>query len=807
MPVGFGYFRIAEVTYICELLKKTRPYFIPGLFRTFLRKGFFPGACALTLSGCFPAKYIPDGQYLLSEARIKTDTRQLNKSEMQTYIRQRPNKRILGFRFHLWLYNRSKPDKNNWINRGFRQIGEAPVVFDDYQANRSAEQLRLYLVNKGYFNAKVDHEVFFRKKEAFVTFNINSGVPYRIRSFHYVIEDTVLIPYILRDTINSLVRPGMVYDVDALQNERLRIESYLKNRGFYNFSKDYIWYAADTSGLLRSVDLILNVGKYAEINSRGEVVQGSHPRYKVRNLMVYASVREKKMNDSAALRLAREDTAIYDGIRFVAPRLSPVKPRTIASAIFIQPGQFYNQASVTRTYQRLSSLKVFRFTDIQFEEEKAPAPFALERELNGQIHLYPQEMQSYALEAEGTNSSGNIGMAGNFNYEHKNLFRGAEQFNLRVKSAVETYPRQFASGFRNTIEFGVESGIRIPRFLLPLRTAQFVRRYSPSTTLSFAYNYQRRPDYTRTIANATFGYTWQGNSFNTFIVNPVELNAVKIFSIDPAFLQSIKGKPYLENSYQDHFVLVSGLSFVFNNQNLRKKEDFVYFKTNLESAGNLLATYFSLSGEKGQPISSDTSRRYYQIFGTQFSQFVRGEFDFRYNHLLNPTDWVVYRLYAGAGFPYGNSPSMPFEKKFFAGGANSIRAWQVRTLGPGTYNDTISRYPNSLGDIKLEANVEYRFKLFWKLEGAFFADAGNIWAIRSNDERPGAVFKLNRFLSDVAVGTGMGFRFDFSFFIFRIDVGMKTRNPSLPRGERWTFLNHIPEKKDFALSIAIGYPF
>ncbi|HQK36472.1 MAG TPA: BamA/TamA family outer membrane protein [Bacteroidales bacterium] len=788
-------------------MKKPLPYFVLGLFRTFFRKWFLPVIGALTLSGCFPAKYVPEGQYLLSETRIKTNARQLNKSEMQTYIRQRPNKRVLGFRFHLWLYNRSKPEKNNWINRGFRQIGEAPVVFDEYQTSRSAEQLRLYLVNKGYFNAKVDHEVFFRKKEAYVTFNINSGTPYHIRSFHYSVEDTVLIPYLMRDTANSLVKPGIVYDVDVLQNERLRIESYLKNRGFYSFSKDYIWYTADTSQIMKSIDLTLNVGKYTEIDSRGKLVQGSHPRYKVRNLMVYASGREKRMSDSAAIIFSKTDTAIFDGIRFVAPGLSPVKPRTIASAIFIQPGQLYNQANVTKTYQRLSSLKVFRFTDIQFEEAKASGALSLERQLNGSIHLYPQEMQSYALEAEGTNSSGNIGMAGNFNYEHKNLFRGAERFNLRVKGAVETYPRQFASGFRNTIEFGMESGIRIPRFWLPLRTAQFVKRYSPSTSLSFAYNYQRRPDYTRTIANATFGYTWQGNAFNTFIVNPVELNAVKIFSIDPAFLESIKGKPYLENSYQDHFVLVSGLTFVFNNQNLRKKEDFVYFRTNMESAGNLLATYFNLSGKKGQLIGYDTTRRFYEIFGTQFSQFVRGELDFRYNHLLNPTDWLVYRFYAGVGFPYGNSLTMPFEKKFFAGGANSIRAWQVRTLGPGTYNDTISRYPNSLGDIKLEANVEYRFKLFWKLEGALFADAGNIWAIRNNDERPGALFKLNRFLSDIAVGTGTGFRFDFSFFIFRIDVGMKTRNPSLPKGERWTFLNHIPEKKDFALSIAIGYPF
>jgi len=763
-------------------------------------------AWTLLFTGCHPTRYLPENNYLLSDNKIKIDSRQLSKKDINGFLRQQPNKRVLGFRFHLWLYNQSNPAKNNGINRWLRQIGEAPVLWDAYQTDRSVQQIGLYMRNKGYYHAKIDHEIFFHKREVDITYSIKTGKPFLIKAVNYQFEDTTLSPLVLKDTINSLIKRGAPFDVDVLQNERQRIETFLKNRGYYNFTKDYVGFEADTLGDADKVSLTLQIHKYMETNNKGSLVSRFHPQYRVRNVLIHSESKHHSV-DSTMIASSGSDTLSIDSLYFIYPRSFTIRPKTISQAVFIQPNRLFNQSNVDQTYLHLSTLKVFRFTDLQFSEVRPLGDEPGKRWVDCNLFLYPQVMQSYAVELEGTNSSGNIGVAGNVSYQHKNLFGGAEVFDIRLKGAVETFSRQFSTGFKNTLEFGLETSVSIPKFWLPFRTSQFVKKYSPKTSITAAYNYQRRPDYTRTIANASFGYTWQGNRYNTFIVNPVELNAVKIFSIDQDFLNSIKGKPYLENSYHDHFVSVSTFTFIFNNQNIRKKESFVYLRTSFESAGNLLSAYNDIAGTRGIYEGTDTLKKVYSLFGTQYSQFLRSEVDVRYNQLLNQTDWMVYRVYAGAGLPYGNSTSLPFEKKFFSGGSNSIRAWQARTLGPGTYKDTISTYPNSLADIKLEANVEYRFKLFWILEGALFADAGNIWAIRKSDERSGALFRWNHFINEVAIGTGIGMRFDFSFFIFRLDLGMKTRNPSLPPGQRWTFFNKLPSTSDFAINVGIGYPF
>jgi outer membrane protein assembly factor BamA len=242
-------------------------------------------------------------------------------------------------------------------------------------------------------------------------------------------------------------------------------------------------------------------------------------------------------------------------------------------------------------------------------------------------------------------------------------------------------------------------------------------------------------------------------------------------------------------------------SLIFTNQNLQKSKDFIYFKFNSELAGNILYAAFKASG-------AEKTDGAYELFKVSFAQYALGDIDFRYYNILNPGNKIVYRFFAGAGLPYKNSTALPFEKQYFSGGANSIRAWQVRDLGPGSYIDTThTTYSNQTADIKLEANLEYRFKLFWVLEGALFVDAGNIWAINNNDNREGAQFKFDRFYKDIAVGTGFGTRFDFSFFIFRFDLGIKTRDPEYPDGQKWVFGSRQLGRNDFVLNLGIGYPF
>jgi hypothetical protein len=399
--------------------------------------------------------------------------------------------------------------------------------------------------------------------------------------------------------------------------------------------------------------------------------------------------------------------------------------------------------------------------------------------------------------------------------------RGAEQFNLKLKGAYETFS-QSTSGITSSKEAGVETSLRLPKFVVPfLENEKFIKKYNPTTTILAAYNYQNLPVYTRTVANASFGYLWKAGEFKTNMISPLQINLVKIPFIDKTYKDSVIMKSsYLVNSYKDVLIVGGTYSFIFNNQKLKKARDNWFIRFNFEAAGNLLQTFDKLSGAKvirdslfntsKNSALSDTLTlfNHYNIFGQPFAQFVRTDIDVRYNRIINDVSSIVYRGFFGIGIPYGNSLAMPFEKQYFEGGANGIRGWQVRSLGPGSYSPPPTRYLNQTGDIKLEANVEYRFKLFWILEGAFFVDAGNIWAIKNDKDRPGAQFNFNTFYKDIAVGSGFGMRFDLKFVLLRADLGLKIRDPKLEPNYRWTFSNSNPiNKSNLALVVSIGYPF
>ena len=334
-----------------------------------------------------------------------------------------------------------------------------------------------------------------------------------------------------------------------------------------------------------------------------------------------------------------------------------------------------------------------------------------------------------------------------------------------------------------------------------LKKENFIKKYNPTTTLLAAYNYQAMPFYTRTMANATFGYNWRAGNYQEHIINPLQFNIVKLISIDSAYAVRIESSSYLAYSYKDIMILGGGYSYIFNNQIIKKSKDYWFLRINAEASGNMLSLVEKFSGAK----KTDGS---YYLLGQPFAQYVRTDFDLRYNYILNDVSSLVYRGFFGIGIPYGNSKAIPFEKQYFGGGANGIRAWQVRSLGPGSYvHDTATTFLNQTADIKLEANAEYRFKLFWILEGALFLDAGNIWTYHYDPARPGAQFQFNKFYKDIAVGTGTGFRFDFKFVIGRVDVGMKLRDPLIQSGSKWIIMNRPYERNDFTLVLGIGYPF
>jgi hypothetical protein len=354
-------------------------------------------------------------------------------------------------------------------------------------------------------------------------------------------------------------------------------------------------------------------------------------------------------------------------------------------------------------------------------------------------------------------------------------------------------------------EYGAEASLKLPQFLIPfVKKEGFIKKYNPSTSILAAYSYQAMPIFTRSLATATFGYTWKAGNYHTHIVNPLQLNLVNLQRIDPVFAETIKSS-FQAYNYMDVLILGGGYSLIYNNQTIQKSKDFMFMRLNLETSGNMLSLVDKLSGVRKQGDST------YMFLGQPYAQYIRTDIDLRYNYRFNDVSSIVYRGFVGVGIPYGNSRAIPFEKQYFAGGANSIRAWQVRSLGPGSYDPGKNTgFLNQTADIKIELNAEYRFKLFWILEGALFVDAGNIWTYNKDVARAGTQFRFDKFLNDMAVGTGTGLRFDFKFVIGRVDFGMKLRDPRAlgpDQKSNWIFLDRPYTLRDFTVVLGIGYPF
>ena len=754
------------------------------------------------LASCNSTKYVPDEAHLLTSYRVKVDNEDVDSKELNSYIKPKPNRQILGTKFYLGLYNLSGEKDNGW-NRWLRKIGEAPVLYDDYETDRNNKQLGLYMRNKGYHHAEVSDSVRFKKKKAQVSYDIVAGIPYMLRSINYHYEDTALRSVLAPDTVNSLLKPGDLFDVDAMQAERARIETYLRNRGYYNFNREYIHYEVDSSLNSQQVDLTIGVKKFILPSEEGYYLVVPHRKYKIEKVYIYPGFDPQRAMADNKGYIEGLTSFNYKEFEFRQEDKLKADPGVISQSVFIIPGEVYDAEKVKQSYKHLSSLRIYKLVNIVFEEDNPGDPYLHDYyPLVCHIQLNPTTTQSYTVELEGTNSAGNLGIGGNLNYTHRNLFGGAENFTTRLSGAVETIREIDQQGFGNMIELGLEGRLTFPKFLLPFKTEQFIRKYNPKTSTSISYNYQHRPDYTRSVFQTTFGYNWTSGDFITHIINPLQLNFVKMIDATDEFLEEIKDT-YLEYSYEDRLILGVNYSFIYTNQDIQKSRDFVFFRTNLESAGLLL------KGVAGAISAEKDSLGRHIMFGNAFAQFVKGDVEFRYFKILNDQTNLVYRIFMGAAYPYMNSITIPYEKQYFTGGANGMRAWQVRNLGPGSYNifnepDT-PRWPNQTADLKIEANIEYRFDLFWLLEGALFLDSGNIWSLNKDDDRPGSVFEWNRFYKEFALGAGLGLRMDFSFFVFRFDLGMKVRDPAQSEGSRWVFMNSGYNRPQF--NIAIGYPF
>ena len=466
------------------------------------------------------------------------------------------------------------------------------------------------------------------------------------------------------------------------------------------------------------------------------------------------------------------------------------------------------------THRHLANLQVFKFININFIETS-------EDKLDCIIQLTTMPKQSFSFETEGTHSTGKLGVAGNVVYRNKNSFKGAEIIELKLKGALEAQSALVGAGktgaettpLFNTVEIGPEGKFYIPKLLFPVKEEKIPKRYNPKTVFTSAYNFQkRRHYYSRSLAKISFGYDWKESEYKKHIFNPLELNFVEIYKLDTTNFK-IADDPLIKYSYQDHLTIACKYSFIFNNQQINKKANFVYFRANLEFAGNLLRLTNNLLESKTDSTGN------YRIFnkgnsneGIPFSQYFKGDIDFRYYNILNQNSTLVFRTIIGVGAPYGNSRDtvtglavLPFEKSYYAGGANDIRAWKARTLGPGSIDTSKINSLYRLGDIKLEGNIEYRFDITDIFQGAAFIDAGNIWLIDADSLREDAKFKFNTIYDDLAIGAGIGIRLNYTFIIIRLDAALPFKDPMIRENGGWVVRN--ASIGDINLSFGIGYPF
>ena len=764
---------------------------------------------------CSTTKYVSDGEYLLNKNTVEiSDRRAVNKEDIEPYIKQRTNRQgLFNIKFKLLQYNLSGKDTSKWLNRKLRSWGEAPIIIDTSTVEYSKNNIATFMRSRGHYHSTVDDSIIYGKKQAEVVYKINPGLPFRFNKINYEINDTAIRNIVIADTANSLLKSNRRLSSGLLDRERERLTSSLRNKGYYAFNKGYVTFKADTTTNNNTANIVLSIDDYQTIDDDGNKITTAHPVYGINN--VFISTEHIVPRTRARIEQeAKYDTLHGKGIRLLYKDFPKLKPGVLSRLNMIAENDIYSDENVNITYTNLSNLRLFKTITVKFDNA-GNDPVTGRNLLDCIIQADPNLNQSYKTDFEiSTNSSGLIGFSPGVHYGHRNLLGGAESLSADFRGVFQYGSSSTLGKSMNSREFNIVATLNVPRFLMPVSIPYF-KIYVPETQIYTAYTFQKRPDYTRAMAGLRLGYIWKTSHNRTFMLNPVDFSMVKMYNLDANFYQSLSN-PYLRNSYADHFTLGLTGSIIYNSQTNvpsvsgRRRSSFFYIRFNGDIAGNLLSAF--------NRLMKTNSAGHKMIFDMPYSQYAKADINFVYNKPVtrrNPTgrrdfsrrNAAVYRIYFGIGKGYGNFNAMPFEKMFFSGGANSLRGWQVRSLGPGSFSaDSVSVIPNQVGDMQLELNFEYRFSMFWKFEGAWFVDAGNIWNITSQDTREGVLFKFNRFYKEVALDTGVGLRLNFGYFVLRLDLGCKVYNPGLAENkfippDKWL------KSENFGLHFGINYPF
>ena len=705
--------------------------------------------------GCNVTKFVPADQQLLYKAKVEVeDNKNVNTTELRNYLRQKQNSEILGFwKLQLHIYNTAPLDTTKKSNRRLRdnafRIGEAPEIYDSTLTAISMQQLEQALRNKGYFQAKVDTAIKTKKRKVWLTYLVHTGEPYMVRDYQVSLQHPDLYQY--ATSRGQQIKNGMQFDAAVMDEERERVSNRMRSNGYFYFDKNMLAFEADSSYGTREVALTMNLADYVK-QLPDSVKNIIYSKYRIKN------------------------------VRFHLDQNLKIREGVLRRRCLIREGEMYNERLLERTYSNFNSLGAIKYVDISFEDIG-------NQELVCDVTLSKAKMNSISAEIEGNYSAGDWGIAGGIGYMNKNIFHGAEKLTLQGRAS---YIWQ-ANGSR-AIEGKAEVGLEFPN----------------SLKIALEYNYQKRPDeYQRQIMSGGLYYTYRRTRsrwFHSF--NFIDLSYVYLPWMSQQFKEDFVDKSVsLKYTYENHFILGWAYMLSYNGQRQYQPDrSFATFSMRLETAGNLL---YGIS--KAANLQAD-SAGVYTIFNIPYSQYAKGDISFTYHHIIQPKHHMVYHVGLGVVVPYLNADAVPFERRYFAGGSNSVRGWQARTLGPGSYRNTTKglAYDLQSGDIKLDLNIEYRWKVLSFLELAAFTDAGNIWTIKDYESQPNGVFKWDKFYKQIAWSYGVGVRLDFTILVFRVDFGVKLHDPSRIDydGKQWrTVANGLGWKDDMTFHFAIGYPF
>ena len=765
----------------------------------YLNKTYILFLISLLLAACSGTRHLPAGEKLYTGAVIKLQSdEKLNtrtiKAAAESAVRPAPNKTFLGMRPKLWMHQAAGETPKTKLEKWLSKKGEAPVLLSSIKPGATAAIIDAKLFNLGIFKSVTESKTVEKKRTAKVVYTSRIHRPYQITGLEYAVADENLSRLILSEKDKSLILPGQDYSLDKLRNERIRIDALLKNNGYYYFNPDYLLFKADTSDANKTVTFRLTL--------KDSIPKKALTVYRINkvNINQNYSLNERRNNPMT-------DTLMHENMVFFGKKEQlPIKPQVLARSVYLHKNDIFSRQNHLITMNRLMSMGNFKLVQVTFAESTDSVPGLLD----ANIRMTPMPKRTFRAEIDLVSKSNNYsGPRMNLSILNRNTFGGAESLKLNLAGSFET---QLSGSNKNLYSYSYNPQLELtfPRFLVPFNIRQSNSIYMPKTSVSLSYNFQKRVDYfdMRTF-QLVYGFKWKENIRKEHELNPIDISFSKVGNQSAAFKALLDANPFLKKSYEEQFIAGGSYSFVYNEQMLTGKKLQSYFRLTSELAGNMFMLAKRIGGQK---ISADNPGK---VAGSIFSQYAKLSLDGRTYLNFKDKNKLAIRFFAGVANPYGNSSVMPYTKQFFAGGPNSIRAFQINSVGPGTYfQDTSqSSFLHIGGDVKLEANAEYRFNIYSYFKGALFVDAGNVWLLKSSPANTGSPFLFSSFMNEMAVGTGLGLRIDVSFFILRFDLAMPLRKIPKPGDNfRWVandinFGSSAWRKDNLVLNVAIGYPF